>query len=67
MCCGNNGWGGCGCLWIIILIIILLCCCGGCGERVRLRQRLRVRQQLRLWLLSGIHRTGDGAKPRPSV
>ena len=29
MWCGNNSWGGCGCLWIIILIIILFCCCGG--------------------------------------
>ena len=27
MCCGNNGFGGSGCLWIILLIIIL-CCCG---------------------------------------
>ena len=39
MCCGNNGFGGNGCLWIILLIIILCCCCGsgnswngnGCG------------------------------------
>ena len=30
MCCGNNGWGGNGCLWIILLIIIL-CACGGWG------------------------------------
>ena len=22
MCCGNNGWGGNSCLWIIILIIL---------------------------------------------
>lgn len=43
MCCGNNGFGGNGCLWIILLII-LWCCCGngfngnsnncgnGCGD-----------------------------------
>ena len=35
MCCGNNGWGGNGCLWIILLIIILFACGGwggnGCG------------------------------------
>ena len=28
MCCGNNGFGGSGCLWIILLIIILCGCCG---------------------------------------
>lgn len=27
--CGNNGFGGNGCLWIIIIIILLVCCCGG--------------------------------------
>ena len=33
MCCGNNGWGGSVCLWIIILILILFCCNGsGCGN-----------------------------------
>ena len=35
MCCGNSGWGGNGCLWIILLIIILFACGGwggnGCG------------------------------------
>ena len=32
MCCGNNGWGGNGCLWIILLIIILFAWGGnGCG------------------------------------
>ena len=29
MCCGNNGWGGSGCLWIILLIILFAC--GGWG------------------------------------
>ena len=40
MCCGNNGFGGSGCLWIILLIIIL-CCCQLGRQQLRLQQRLR--------------------------
>ena len=29
--CNNNGFGGCGCLWILIIIILLFSCGGNCG------------------------------------
>ena len=27
--CGNSGFGGNSCLWIVLILIILCCCCGG--------------------------------------
>ena len=56
MCCGNNGWGGNGCLWIILLLVLCIMIGVWRMRRTEGGKRYAHRLLLRLPGIAGIYR-----------